>query len=584
VIGRRVSQRRPGFARPGNSGGAYPRNPGPSRVSRRHGLARQPAFLFALDPPVAFSLFGNKGFTLRLPLATMSLLPFSSQLIADVGISFGDEGKGRLIPEVAEELRGTRAPVSVVLKVNGGANSGHTAGGIKLNLLPAGVVVSDAAHLCIGSGVVADPRKIWWETKPLEQKGYPVLSRLLVDERTLVSDVTHRLLDLSWEDYRVNILAEEPRGSTGRGITPSYLDEVGQWQITFSDFLAGPNYFARKLAGRADRACRTIQHVCRVSAATWHGFFDKLTAAEQRANAEAIELGVFTKEEFDFTRFRGAAPFTLNLEALTAAYWNAGTALAKNIGEVRELVLRELQAGHTIIGEFGQAYWLDKRHGFSPNVTASHTFTPEFFESSGVPVQRIHTFGVAKAYDTKVGTHTFITRMDDAHPLATKLKQIEFGSTTGRQRMVGWYDAVEKGDALRYGGFQDLMINKLDALTHSGEWRGELLLCTAYETPDGRRIQHVPRNEAIRKTLRPVFARHAGWSEDIAQVRRFADLPRNAQRYVGAMVKSLLDVAYSDRGTPAADRLPNLRYLGVGPNPSQIIKDVPSTSELVNLA
>src|SRR5688500_3960681 len=93
--------------------------------------------------------------------ATMSLLPFTSQLIADVGISLGDEGKGRLIPEVADELRGTTAPVSVVLKVNGGANSGHTAGGIKLNLLPAGVVVRDAAHLCIGSGVVADPRTIW---------------------------------------------------------------------------------------------------------------------------------------------------------------------------------------------------------------------------------------------------------------------------------------------------------------------------------------------------------------------------------------------------------------------------------------
>ena len=137
----------------------------------------------------------------------MSLPAFRSQLIADVGISLGDEGKGRLIPEVANELRGTRAPVSVVLKVNGGANSGHTAGGIKLNLLPAGVVVRDAAHLCIGSGVVADPRKIWWETRPLEQKGHAVLSRLLIDERAMVSDLTHRLLDLAWEDYRTHVQA-----------------------------------------------------------------------------------------------------------------------------------------------------------------------------------------------------------------------------------------------------------------------------------------------------------------------------------------------------------------------------------------
>ncbi len=513
----------------------------------------------------------------------MSLIPFSSQLIADVGISLGDEGKGRLIPEVADELRGTTAAVSVVLKVNGGANSGHTAGGIKLNLLPAGVVVRDAAHLCVGAGVVADPRKIWWETKPLEKKGHAILSRLLIDERTLVSDLTHRLLDLAWEDYRVNDLKEEPRGSTGRGITPAYVDEVAQWPITFSDFLAGPNFFARKLAARAGRACRTIAHVCRVSETAWHSFFDTLTAAEQRANAEAIELGVFDKSEFDFTRFRGREPFRLNLDALTAAYWSAGTALANNIGEVRELILRELHAGRTIIGEFGQAYWLDKRHGFSPNVTASHTFTPEFFESAGIPVQRIHTFGVAKAYDTKVGTHTFITQMDDAHPLAVKLKKIEFGATTGRQRMVGWFDAVEKGDALRYGGFQDLMLNKSDALTHSGEWRGELLICTAYEDAGGKRFVHVPRNEAVRQTLRPVYSRHAGWSEDISAVRHFSALPRNAQRYVAAMMKGILDVAYAGHPWPASDKLPNLRYLGVGPEPAQIIKDVPETSELIRL-
>ena len=513
----------------------------------------------------------------------MSLLPFSSQLIADVGISLGDEGKGRLIPEVADELRGTSAPVSVVLKVNGGANSGHTAGGIKLNLLPAGVVVRDAAHLCIGSGVVADPRKIWWETKPLEKKGHAILSRLLIDERTLVSDLTHRLLDLAWEDYRVKVLKEEPRGSTGRGITPAYIDEVGQQQIVYSDFLAGPNYFARKLAQRAERACRTIQYVCRVSEATWSAFFDTLTTAEQRANAEAIELGVFGKEEFDFTRFRGSEPFTLNLATLTETYWQAGTALAKNIGEVRELILREMSAGHTIIGEFGQAYWLDKRHGFSPNVTASHTYTPEFFESAGIPVQRIHTFGVAKAYDTKVGTHTFLTQMDEAHPLTAKLKQIEFGTSTGRQRMVGWYDAVEKGDALRYGGFQDVMINKLDALTHNGDWQGDLQICVGYETSDGTRINHVPRNEAIRKTLRPVYTQHPGWTEDISTVRHFAELPINAQRYVAAMMKSLLAVAFEHRELPAADKLPNLRYLGVGPQPSQIIKDVPPTAELVGL-
>ncbi len=510
----------------------------------------------------------------------MSLIPFSSQLIADVGISFGDEGKGRLIPEVVEELLHTPASVSTVLKVNGGANSGHTAGGIKLNLLPAGVVESSVKYLCLGAGVVADPRKIWWETLPLEKRNFSILSRLRIDERTLVSDLTHRLLDLAWEDYRVNVLKEEPRGSTGRGITPAYQDEVGQWQVYYADFLDTRENYARKLAQRVARAQSIIRHVCQVSEATWNSFFDKLTAAEQRANSEAIEQGIFTKEDFDFTRFRGEAPFAINLEALTETYWKAGSSLAANIAEVREIILGELGAGHSIIGEFGQSYWLDKRNGFSPNQTASHTYTPEIFESAGVPVQRVHTFGVAKAYDTKVGTHTFLTQMDEAHPLSVILKKIEFGTSTGRQRMVGWYDAVEKGDALRYGGYQDLMINKLDALTYAGEWKGDLLICSAYEDSNGRRYTHVPRNEAIRRTLRPVYTAHPGWSEDVSGVRHFKDLPVNAQRYVAAMVRSLIQVAYGDK-LPA--QLPNLRYLGVGPLPSQLIKDVPSTAELIKL-
>ena len=198
-----------------------------------------------------------------------------------------------------------------------------------------------------------------------------------------------------------------------------------------------------------------------------------MTAAEQRANAEGIQLGAFSPPEFDFGRFRGPEPFTLDLAALTRTYWEAGTALSANIGEVRELIRRELRAGRTVIGEFGQAYWLDKRHGFSPNVTASHTYTPEFFESAGIPVQRIHTFGVAKAYDTKVGTHTFLTRMDDAHPLAAKLKQIEFGTGQMKNDKAEILDADGKPDwSWHTAQFHDIQTNRITLIRHAREADG----------------------------------------------------------------------------------------------------------------
>lgn len=514
------------------------------------------------------------------------LTEFSSQLIADTGISTGDEGKGRVILEIVNELRehtGRKDAVAAVMKVNGGSNSGHTVAGLKLNLLPGGVADPDVPYLPIGSGVVADPRKFIWEIAYAEQNGHVALKRLAIDERCLVSDICHRLLDLAWEDYRVYVQKGEARGSTGRGITPAYLDEVGQFQIYYSDFLASKEAFAKKLRSRADRALRIIEHVCQVAPERWNGFFETLTKAETNANHTIIESGAFNAKAFDFSQFIGdpSKPFTLNLDHIIEEYWEAGQTLAPQICDVRELILRAQDNGDYIIGEFGQAYWLDKRHGFPPNVTASHTFTPEFYQSAGIPAQAIHNIGCCKAYDTKVGTHVFLSEMDLAHPLSKRLRKIEFGATTGRQRMVGWYDAVEKGDALRYGGYQDLVINKLDALSHSGDWNGDLQICVAYIDPDGQTIYHVPRNDNYRRTLKPVYKTVPGWSEDISDVRSFNDLPNAAKQYVAVMLQALINVA--NHGDAHRNKIPNLRYIGVGPEPSQIIKDIPKTEELLGL-
>ncbi len=516
----------------------------------------------------------------------MALPPFTSQLIADVGISLGDEGKGRLVYEIAAELRSQTqrdAAVAMVLKVNGGANSGHTAGGLKLNLLPAGVIDVHVPMLAIGAGVVADPRKFWWELEPLERRGYRVFERLLIDERTMLADVSHRLLDLAWEDYRTHVLGEPQRGSTGRGITPAYSDEANQWTIYYGDFLGPRADFERRFRTRLNRASRIIKDICQVIPEHWDIFFDRLTLAETRANQAAIDAGIFPKEEFDFCQFRSKEPYFLNTDLLTETYWQAGQRLRARIGDVREAALAALAGGQYIIGEFGQSYWLDKRRGFSPNVTASHTYTPEFFESAGIPCQPVHTVGCCKAYDTKVGTHVFLTRIEETHPLGQLLRELEYGTSTGRQRMVGWFDAVEKGDALRYGGFQDLIINKLDALTYRGAWRdGVLLVCTGYRTPGGALTAGVPRDDRARQALQPVYAKLPGWHEDIAGVTSFAKLPANAKRYVAFLVKSVLNVA--TRGGTSEVPAPNLRYIGTGPDPDQVIRDVPVTKELLKLA
>ncbi|MEC9123955.1 MAG: adenylosuccinate synthetase, partial [Verrucomicrobiota bacterium] len=154
-----------------------------------------------------------------------------------MGISMGDEGKGRVVHEILEEIESVSGkPAAGVMKVNGGANAGHTAAGLKLNLLPSGVGNPRVSQLLIGAGVVADPRKFLWEAKPLEARGLSVLSRLILDEKTQVSDLSHRLLDLAWEDYRIKQLGMENRGSTGRGISPAYSDETGQWQMFYLAF------------------------------------------------------------------------------------------------------------------------------------------------------------------------------------------------------------------------------------------------------------------------------------------------------------------------------------------------------------
>ena len=170
--------------------------------------------------------------------------------------------------------------------------------------------------------------------------------------------------------------------------------------------------------------------------------------------------------------------------------------------------------------------------------------------------------------------------MDDEKPLTQKLKKLEFGTSTGRQRMVGWFDCVEKADTLRYGGYDDLIINKLDALKCEEGWE-DLNVCVAYKDPQtGKEYEYVPRNDTLRKKLVPVYAKLKPFTKDISNVRSFADLPKEAKDYVVFCFKTIVRLA--NRGKEPT-RIPNLRYIGVGPMPSQIIRDIPSAEELLKM-
>lgn len=511
--------------------------------------------------------------------STLRDLKLESNAIAVTGIGFGDEGKGRIVHELSLKImEATGKPVASVFKVNGGANSGHTAAGLKLNLLPSGVAGS-TENLVLGRGVVADPNKILWESVPLDKLGYQIHERLVIDERTMVSDLTHRLLDKAHEKMMERDLGVS-RGSTGRGISPAFQAETSHTQIFYNSFRGLKSAFANKLLANIAKCEKRIQYEYGLSKKDWNDIFSELTLAEQNANE--INSHFFSADEFDFNRFKGEQPFTLNKEEIINTYWDAGCKSAYAVKNVSELISSQLRDGRFVIFEFGQAFLLDKRSGFTPNVTASHTYTPEIFFSAAIPIQRVHNVTAAKAYDTKVGTHIFLTEINEDHPLGRKLREIEFGTTTGRQRMVGWFDAVEKGLTLREGGFNSFVVNKLDALTYSGDWKGELKICSSYLLENGLITNRVPIEDSERLKVKPIYETYQGWSENLTAIRKFEDLPENAKLYVAALYHHTVNNAYANRSSILAEELPKLDFIGVGPDPEEVIYDVPNPYELLN--
>src|SRR5262245_50334393 len=392
-----------------------------------------------------------------------------------IGAQWGDEGKGKVTDLLGEQ-------VDYVVRYQGGNNAGHTVilpDGRKfaLHLMPSGVLTPGCVPV-IGNGVVIDPKVLLSEIDGLNERGVSC-ERLLISADAHLIMPHHRALDRVVERY----LGEARIGTTGRGIGPAYGDKVARTGIRVQDLL-DPGILRQTLA-----------LVLRV---TNQGLVKVY-------NRKAIEPRAVIEE-----------------------YLGYAERLRPYIADTRLVLAKALERGETVLLEGAQATLLDVDHGTYPFVTSSNPTAGGACVGSGVPPTRIaKVIGVCKAYTTRVGSGPFPTELFDDNGQHLRKVGAEYGTTTGRERRCGWFDAVVARYAVRVNGITDLVITKLDVL--SGLER--VPICIGYEV-DGQRLEEMPMTQTAFHHARPVFETLDGWWEDISKARSFDELPANAQRYV----------------------------------------------------
>ncbi|MCU1507503.1 MAG: adenylosuccinate synthase [Microbacteriaceae bacterium] len=396
-----------------------------------------------------------------------------------IGAQWGDEGKGK-----ATDLLGSR--VDYVVKFNGGNNAGHTVvvGDEKyaLHLLPSGIL-SDGVTPVIANGVVIDIEVLFEELDALAARGVDV-SRLLVSANAHIITQYHRTLDKVTERF----LGKRQIGTTGRGIGPAYADKINRVGIRIQD-LFDENILRQKVEGALDQKNHLLVKIY---------------------NRRAITVDEIVSDLLQYT------------ERLRPMVADTG------------LVLNQaLDAGKIVLFEAGQATMLDVDHGTYPFVTSSSATSGGAATGSGVAPNRFErVIGVVKAYTTRVGAGPFPTELHDESGEFLRSAGAEFGTTTGRPRRTGWYDAPIARYSARINGVTDFVLTKLDVLTGLEQ----IPVCVAYEV-DGVRVDEVPVSQSDFHHAVPVYENFPGWNDDITGIREFEDLPKNARDYVLALEK-----------------------------------------------
>jgi adenylosuccinate synthase len=420
-----------------------------------------------------------------------------------LGAQWGDEGKGK-----ATDLLGSR--VDAVVKFNGGNNAGHTivVGSEKyaLHLLPSGILTPGCTPI-IGNGVVVDLGVLFEEIDGLNARGVDT-SRLLVSAAAHVITPYNRTLDKVTERF----LGSRKLGTTGRGIGPTYADKMARVGIRIQD-LFDADVLREKVAGA-------------------------LSFKNQ------VLIKVYNRRGFD-------------VDAVVDELLGYADRLRPMVADTPLLLSQMLDDGKTVVLEAGQATQLDVDHGTYPFVTSSNATAGGACTGSGIPPTRITgVIAIVKAYTTRVGEGPFPTELLDVKGDRLREAGAEFGTTTGRPRRCGWFDAVIARYAARINGVTDFVLTKLDVLTGMEE----VPVCVAYEV-DGVRHVEMPMTQSEFAKAVPVYETFPGWAEDISEARKLDDLPANARDYVAAL-EEMIGAPISAIGVgPGRDATIELRSL-----------------------